>query len=317
MSSEIDNVTNNENSMNKRKLEKQEDFHRFIESKERFKNYKFSYIYFLEINAKFYNGTHPDAELVDEANYSEVYSSMEDAKKDGLSYLNDELDFFIKDNNAQYDKDRTANLKGLIDEGIISYYFAITKVDPYYRDNFYGPSTEEYNIGLVPTSTTYTFDFEGNLRGHYEESYNCTKFGLGYSAFLKDEDLQEGAGLKFNYGDIVHDKRSDEDYMIIKHWSDTLRQWRRELWMNKYWGVSINKDGSLEDYCDDLFESNLTLITKAKDVANDSPWAFIYELYRNQERIKDNYWKKFWDGEINFLPSKSWRDVTIEDIINM
>ena len=36
MSSEIDNVTNNENSMNKRKLEKQEDFHRFIESKERF-----------------------------------------------------------------------------------------------------------------------------------------------------------------------------------------------------------------------------------------------------------------------------------------
>ena len=234
-----------------------------------------------------------------------------------LSYLNDELDFFIYDNNAQYDKDRTANLKGLIEEGTISYYFAITKVDPYYRDNFYGPSTEEYNIGLVPTSTTYTFDFEGNLRGHYEESYNCTKFGLGYSAFLKDEDLQEGAGLKFNYGDIVHDKRSDEDYMIIKHWSDTLRQWRRELWMNKYWGVSINKDGSLEDYCDDLFESNLTLITKTKDVANDSPWAFIYELYRNQERIKDNYWKKFWDGEINFLPSKSWKDVTIEDIINM
>ena len=69
MSSEIDNVTNNENSMNKRKLEKQEDFHRFIESKERFKNYKFSYIYFLEINAKFYNGTHSDAELVNEVRW--------------------------------------------------------------------------------------------------------------------------------------------------------------------------------------------------------------------------------------------------------
>ena len=305
--------------MNKetRENRKKEIAKKFNESKKRFANYKFNYIYFLQIEAKFYIGHGYNAEIANEFNYSEVYSSLEDAKNEGQSILNDKLDYFIKDNNAQYEEDRVKNIKELIKEDTISYYMSITKVDPYYRDNFFGPNKEEDNIGLIPTSITYSFDFEGNMKGKYSADYNCTDYAQGYSAFISDDDLKEGRGIKFKYGDIVHDNRFDNNYMIIKHWADTLPQGRRELWMNKYWGVCINNDGSLNDYNDDLFESDLTIVTKAENVAKNSPWAFIQELFRNQDRVKDNYWDKFWNGEINFKESKSWRDVTIEDIINM
>lgn len=306
----------NKSNIDKFIKEKNEQFEAM---KIKFKDYKFNYIYFLQVSTEYYKNEH----LVNHRFESYVYSTIEKAIIEGKKFLDLYFNEILEDNNLKSNYEELTKLE-IIKEEIknknLHYSFSIEKFDPYYKDNFVKPEgSESMVIGIEPATTQYFYDFKGK-EIYKEIKYGESKYGWAFVNDIFPGDENKNAGTKFNIGDLVYDMNwqpnsmheGEEDRPIIMIRNRPNRS-EKSLFTNTYSGIGIDKDGNLLPFYDHMQESQLKLYKRAKDIPNNSVWIFVKNLIDHYDEIKPKVFERIMNGEINFLETKSYRDINVKD----
>ena len=112
-------------------------------------------VYHLEVMA------HGDS-IVRDSFYSNVHSTLKKSVEDGLCWLNKRLHNLYQ--HSEYsNQEHNLTLQDMIRNGEIQYSFKVTRISPYYADNFELPNEEDNCKDLRPTHTIFNYDLQGNL----------------------------------------------------------------------------------------------------------------------------------------------------------
>lgn len=96
--------------------------------------------------------------------YSNVHGTLKKSVENGLCWLNNRLkDIYQESDYCTQDK-KSKTLQDMLEDGEIYYSFTVTKLSPYFADNFEIPSTEEECKSLRPTHTIFNYDLDGKLK---------------------------------------------------------------------------------------------------------------------------------------------------------
>ena len=293
---------------------------KFEEMKLKFKNYKFNYIYFLQVSVEYYKNCYSTINR----GGSYVYSTMDKALEEGKKYLNLYFNEVIENNNLlevygydNFSKDQI--IRQEMKTKNLHYSFSIEKMDPYYKDNFIKPEgPERMVIGVEPSSTEFIFNYKGKEQ-YRKVIYSESRYGKAFENEIYPGDENLNAGTKFKIGDLVYDmnwtpdhyeKEKDRPIIMIRVTPDKSEN---QFFTNTYGGIGIDSKGTLWPYYGHLHGSKLKLYKKAKDIPEGSVWKFVRQLVDHYDEIKQETWDKIMKGEINFLETPSFRDINIKD----
>lgn len=95
--------------------------------------------------------------------YSNVHGTLKKAVEDGLCWLNNRIQDIYQESDYCNKKNEFA-IKDMLENGEIYYSFTVTKLSPYYADNFEIPKEESKCKNLRPTHTIFNYDLDGKLK---------------------------------------------------------------------------------------------------------------------------------------------------------
>lgn len=107
--------------------------------------------------------------------YSNVHSTLKKSIEEGLHWLNNRLKDLYQQSDYCTQDEKSLTLQDMLENEEIYYSFTVTRLSPYYADNFDIPNTESECKNLRPTHTVFNFDLDGKLK--YTEIKHTSKDG--------------------------------------------------------------------------------------------------------------------------------------------
>lgn len=261
-------------------------------------------LYLLQIQMYDYENTNIDTE-----SESNVYSSFEKAKEEGLKELSERIESVEEELNIKF--------KQMLEEEKLDYTFCITEIaDLEYAENFdiKNKRDEEY-YKLEPTHKRYELDFKGNIICfYYEYRYKNSLWKTEVSIKVFPEDLQKGASEKFKLGDIVKLKNA-EDYNYLDDNIERIyvvRYLPRKLngekyFENKYALISLyendlktklkNEFGNKELFTFDYFEKDIEKYTG--EIKENSEYDLLSKIVKGELKVSRECWNKIKNGQLS------------------
>lgn len=265
-------------------------------------------LYLLQVTMFDYENTNINVEP-----NSNIYSSFERAKKEGLKELKIRIEQIEKDLKMKFEK--------MLEEEKLNYDFRITEIDDLeYAEKF----DIEYNFldkdkynKLDPTHKEYELDYKGNIiRIYYEYRYKNALWKTKKSIELYPEDFEEGASEKFKIGDIVKLKNNlEKENKYIDDNVNRLyvvrylpRKFKGEKYFeNKYALISLyendlknkikNKWGNKELFTFEYFEKDIEKYTGV--IKKDSEYDLLSRIIKGNIKVNREYWNKI---KVGMLP---------------
>lgn len=237
--------------------------------------------------------------------YSGVYGTMKKAVEEGKWFLERRFKDIFENSNYCTKEDKDYTYEDLLNDGYMSYNFKVTKLSPYYAENFEAPGREYMCRDLRPTHTVYYYDYRGNLE-FYNLEYLDRDGGFGYVTrrYKGDNEKQPN---KFNIGDFVTviDDDFPADQVFVVYYVPVKNDPYR--FFNNTYGVASVFDGCKFDYYHDYNESKLIKYDGIVD--KNSPLMFLQKLYRNEIQIDKEIMKQIENREILLNTKPTFMDI--------
>lgn len=245
--------------------------------------------------------------------YSNVHGTMKRAVEEGKRFLERRFKDIFENSSYCTKEDKDYTYEDLLNDGYMCYHFKVTKLSPFYADNFEKPKMEYMCRDLRPTHTVYYYDYKGNLK-FYDLEYWHKDGGIGYVTRRYKEDNEKQPN-KFNVGDFVtvidDDLPSNQVYVI---YSVPVRNDPHRFFDNTY-GLSTIRDGCKFSFYHDYNESKLLKYNGEVDI--NSPLIFLQKLYRNEIQVDKEIMKKIELNEIILNTKPTYMDIPqIRGVLN-
>ena len=245
--------------------------------------------------------------------YSGVYGTLKKAVEEGLWFINRRFkDIYQQSDYCTNEKD-SLTLEDMIEDKMIYYNFTVTKLSPYYADNFETPGSEYKCKNLRPTHTILHYDYRGNLK-YKDIQYLNKDGGIGY-VIKRYKDDDENKPNKFNIGDFVtvinEDIPKDQVFVV----SGVPRRNDPMVYFENTYCLSTITNGCKFEFCHDYNESKLLKYDGVLD--KNSPLILLQKYYRDEIEIDEEIMKKIELNEIILNIKPTYMDISqIREVLN-
>lgn len=188
---------------------------------------------------------------------------------------------------------------------MIYYYFTVTRLSPYYADNFEIPGSEYKCKNLRPTHNIFHYDYKGNLK-YKELQYLDKDGGIGYTITrYKDDD--ERKPNKFKLGDFVTviDENISKDQVFVVN-NVPKRNDPMRYFENTYC-LSTIYDRCKFCFYEEFNESKLVKYNGTID--KNSPFILLQRLYKGEIKLDKEIIRQIEKGEILLNTRPTFLDI--------
>lgn len=253
---------------------------------------------------------------------SNVYSSLEKAKEEGIKNLENEFKYFLIPRDKKFEE---MEMEELFRINNFDYDFTIVEIpDLEYAESF---DMKEFDIEHEedykeePTHIRYEFDYMGNLIERTLEYRHKNDIWRNETCITQyPEDLEEGAGEKFKIGDVVKVRNWEkynyiEDHVVgsvaeklfVVRWLPRKKA-NQKYFRNTYALISI--------YNSELFtfEYHEKDIEKYEgEVDRLSPIGILQRIIKEDKAIGREQWNDLKIGKVSFDTRKNYKEYLLEE----
>ena len=164
---------------------------------------------------------------------------------------------------------------------------------------------------LEPVKKSYIYDYNANLI-YLEFTFKWYKDRVNTSCIkMKPNDFENGAGARFNIGDIVKVKNKDYEFYDRLHVIEKCpRKFENQKYFENKYEVIINHN-ILDDGCHRMIFREEELELYAGKLEEDSPILFLSRILNGKIKVSKEIWEDLVCGRIALNNAPSFRDIKV------